>query len=177
MKTILRATPIHVAGKRISSYVSLALAAAALTLAACSLMRPAPAVQLSAGDVNINSRWHASIASPPDLAGAVQVGGTASMSPGVGRGTTQVALNLDNMAPGGVHPWAIHRGQCSQDQGVFGDPQNYPPLHVSTDGTGQSNAIVAISTPTSGSYFVSVQASAANSELTVACGNLAAPTT
>jgi hypothetical protein len=158
-------------------YPSLAFAATALTLGACSILRPTPAVEVNAADVNLNSSWHASIASPTDLAGAVQMSGSASMAPGVKRGTTQVALNLGNTAPGGMHPWAIHLGQCSQDEGVFGDPQNYPPLHVSADGTGHSNAIVAINTPISGSYFVSVQASPANSELTVACGNLAAPTT
>jgi hypothetical protein len=103
--------------------------------------------------------------------------GSASMAPGTKRGTTQVVLNLGNTAPGGLHPWAIHFGQCSQDEGVFGEPQNYPPLHVSANGTGQANATVAINTPISGSYFVSVQASPANTGLTVACGNLAAPTT
>lgn len=103
--------------------------------------------------------------------------GSASMAPGSKRGTTQVALNLGNTAPGGLHPWAIHLGQCSADEGVFGEPQNYPPLRVSSDGTGASSATVAINTPASGNYFVSVQASPANSALTVACGNLAAPTT
>jgi hypothetical protein len=99
------------------------------------------------------------------------------MAPGLKRGTTQIALNLGNTAPGGLHPWAIYLGQCSRDEGVFGDPENYPPLRVSSKGTGQSNAIVAINTPISGSYFVSIQASPANSGLTVACGNLAAATT
>lgn len=153
------------------------LAAAALTLSACSMLKPKPAVEMSASDVNLNSSWHANIASPPDLAGAVQMSGAASMAPGTKRGTTQVVLNLGNTAPGGLHPWAIHLGQCSRDEGVFGDPHNYPPLRVSADGTGLSSATVAINTPSSGNYFVSVQASPANSELTVACGNLAALTT
>jgi hypothetical protein len=161
----------------ISSYLYLALAATALTLGACSLLKPKPAVEMSTADVNLNSSWHASIASPPDLAGVVQMNGSASMAPGTKRGTTQVVLNLGNTSPGGVHPWAIHLGQCNSDQGVFGDAQNYPPLRVSSDGTGLSSATVAINTPISGSYFVSVQASPANSGLTVACGNLAAPTT
>jgi len=155
----------------------LSLAATALTLAACSIMKPKPAVEVSAADVNLNSSWHASIASPPDLAGAIQMKGSASMAPGTKRGTTQVVLNLGNTAPGGLHPWAIHLGQCSQDEGVFGEPQNYPPLRVSANGTGQANATVEINTPISGSYFVSVQASPANAGLTVGCGNLAAPTT
>jgi hypothetical protein len=161
----------------ICGYPRLALAALVLTLGACSIMRPKPPVEVSVADVNLNSSWHASIASPPDLAGAIQVSGSALMAPGAKRGTTQVVLNLGNTAPGGLHPWAIHLGQCSRDEGVFGELQNYPPLRERSDGTGQSNATVAINTPISGSYFVSVQASSANSELTVACGNLAAPTT
>jgi hypothetical protein len=161
----------------LSGSLPFVVVATALALGACSVISPKPAVQLSAKDVNLNSSWHANIASPPDLAGAIQMSGAASMAPGVKRGTTQVVLSLGNTAPGGLHPWAIHLGQCSQDEGVFGDPQNYPPLRVSSDGTGKSDAIVAINTPLSGSYFVSVQASPANSGLTVACGNLAAPTT
>ncbi|HEY6457074.1 MAG TPA: hypothetical protein VIY90_17500 [Steroidobacteraceae bacterium] len=141
------------------------------------MLKPKPAVEVSTADLNLNSRWHASIASPQDLAGAVQMMGSASMAPGTKEGTTQVVLNLGNTAPGGLHPWAIHRGQCSQDEGVFGEPQNYPPLRVKANGNGQAKATVAINTPISGSYFVSVQASPENTELTVACGNLAAPTT
>jgi hypothetical protein len=156
------------------NYPPLALAAAALALGACSMMKPAVEVT---HDVNLNSSWHANIASPQDLAGAVQMNGSASMAPGVKTTTTQVALKLGNTAPGGVHPWAVHLGQCGQDQGVFGEPQNYPPLKVGSNGTGEAKAIVAISTPMSGSFFVSVQASPANADLTVACGNLAAPTT
>jgi hypothetical protein len=59
--------------KHMASYLPLVLAATALTLGACSVLRPKQAVQVSATDVNLNSSWHASIASPPDLAGAVQM--------------------------------------------------------------------------------------------------------
>ena len=160
----------------ICGYPRLALAALVLTLGACSIMRPKPPVEVSVADVNLNSSWHASIASPPDLAGAIQVSGSALMAPGAKRGTTQVVLNLGNTAPGGLHPWAIHLGQCGADEGVFGALDNYQPLSVSSDGTGLSSANVGVETPTTGSYFVSVQASAANNGMTVACGNLAAPT-
>lgn len=169
-----RLTISSIPTERIGKCLQIVVSSVALTLGACSMMKPA--VEVSGRDVNLNSSWHANIASPQDLAGAVQMNGSASMAPGVKRATTQVALKLGNTAPGGIHPWAIHLGQCGQDQGVFGDPQNYPPLQVSADGTGQSTAIVGINTPASGSYFVSVQASPANSGLTVACGNLAAPT-
>ena len=156
---------------------SIGLVATALALGACSAFQPRSAVKMSVADVTLNSSWHARIASPSDLSGAVQMNGSASMAPGVKRGTTQVVMKLGNTSPGGVHPWAIHLGQCGADDGVFGAPQDYPPLRVGADGTGSSKATVAINTPTGGDYFVSVQASPTNQELTVACGNLAAPTT
>lgn len=152
-------------------------AALVLALGACSVFRPKSAVTMNTADVTLNSSWHASIASPPQLAGAVQMNGSASMAPGEKRGTTRVILKLGNTSPGGVHPWAIHRGQCGADEGVFGTLQDYPPVRVGTDGTGSSSATVVHRTPTEGDYFVSVQASPANPGLTVACGNLAAPTT
>lgn len=168
---------INGVGVPMQSLRSLALVAAALTLGACSVFQPKSAVRVSATDVTLNSSWHARIASPSQLAGAVQMNGSASMAPGKKRGTTLLVLKLGNTTPGGVHPWAIHRGQCGADEGVFGALEDYPPLRIGKDGTGSSNATVALDTPTGGSYFVSVQASPANPDLTVACGNLAAPTT
>lgn len=150
--------------------------AAALALGACSMLQPKQAVEVNATDVNLNSSWHARIASPANLAGAVQMSGSASMAPGKKRGTTEIVLSVANTSPGGVHPWAIHVGQCGADEGVFGALDNYSPLLVGSDGTGVSSATVALNTPTTGSYFVSIQASPANRELIVACGNLAAPT-
>ncbi len=156
---------------------SLALIAAALALGACSVFQPKSAVKMTSADVTLNSSWHAHIASPSQLAGAVQMNGSASMAPGEKRETTLVVLKLGNTSPGGVHPWALHRGQCGADEGVFGALEDYPSLRIGRDGTGSSSATVALDTPTDGNYFVSVQASPANPELTVACGNLAAPTT
>jgi len=156
---------------------SLTLGAAVLALSACSLIHPKPAVQESGSDVNLNTSWHAHIASPTELAGAVQMTGSASMAPGTKRGTTDIVMKLGNTSPGGVHPWALHRGQCGVDEGVFGVAADYAPLNVGSDGTATSSATVALDTPTTGSYFVSVQASPENRTLIVACGNLAAPTT
>ena len=172
---------VKISGRYAKSHAksrSLALMAATLMLGACSMFHPKPpADEVNAADVNLNSSWHAMIASPANLAGAVQMSGSASMAPGAKRGTTQILLRLGNTSPGGVHPWAIHLGQCGADEGVFGALDSYSPLLVGSDGTGVSNATVAINTPSSGDYFVSVQASPQNQQLTVACGNLAAPTT
>jgi hypothetical protein len=154
----------------------LLLAVSAFALSSCNPFRHESAVQVSTKDENLNSRWHASLATPANLAGAVQMNGSASMAPGTKTGNTTVSLNLANATPGGLHPWQLHLGQCGSDQGVFGNADAYHAAKVGRDGHATSSATVPIETPTTGSYFVIVRASAANDAVTVACGNLAPPT-
>jgi len=151
--------------------------AAVVSLSACGLIHHnAPAVQLSQGDVALHSTWHATLNSPSDLSGALQVSGQASMAPGSNSDQTRVSLTLSNATPGGVHPWEIHHGQCETDAGIIGQASAYPPIKIANDGTGLATATLPIVLPDSGSYFVAVRASTANPDLVVACGNFAAPT-
>jgi hypothetical protein len=159
-----------------SNHRLLMLAVSAFALTACNPFRHEPAVEVSTKDENLNSRWHANLATPANLAGAVQMNGSASMAPGTKRGNTTVSLDLANATPGGVHPWQLHRGQCDSDEGVFGSADAYQAATVGRDGRATSSATVPIDTPTTGNYFVIVRASAANDAMTVACGNLAPPT-
>lgn len=154
----------------------LMLAVGSLALVSCNPFRRDTAVQVSAKDENLNSRWHANLATPAELAGAVQMNGSASMAPGTKTGNTTVSLDLANATPGGLHPWQLHRGQCGADQGVFGNADAYHVAKVGKDGRAKSSANVPIETPTTGQYFVIVRASVANDATTVACGNLAPPT-
>lgn len=154
----------------------LLLAVAALGLIACNPFRRDSAVQVNTKDENMNSRWHARLATPTELAGAVQIRGTASMAPGKTSGNTTIMLDLANATPGGLHPWQLHLGQCGSDYGVFGAPELYRAAKVGRNGKATSSASVPLITPTTGSYFVIVRASAANDATTVACGNLAPPT-
>jgi hypothetical protein len=154
----------------------LTLAVTAVALTSCNPFRHAPAVEVSAKDENLNSRWHANLASPADLAGAVQMNGSASMSPATKPGNTTVALDLANATPGGLHPWQLHRGQCGTDEGMVGSAGAYPVAEVGKDGHAAASANLPFDAPTTGSYFVMVRASAANDAVTVACGNLAPPT-
>jgi hypothetical protein len=103
------------------------------------------------------------------------MGGTARMRPGSGASTTVIEVNLLNAAPGGEHPWEAHRGQCGEDQGVFGPTEAYKPLKVDSDGRASSSATLPVATPDEGQYFVLVHASGSNAEMVVACGNLAPP--
>jgi len=159
-----------------SNHRLLLLAVSAFALTSCNPFRHDPAVEVSAKDENLNSRWHANLATPAELAGAVQINGSASMAPGTKSGNTTVVLDLANATPGGLHPWQLHRGQCGSDDGVFGAADLYHAAKVGRDGHATSSANVPILTPTTGSYFVIVRASAANDAVTVACGNLAPPT-
>jgi hypothetical protein len=97
------------------------------------------------------------------------------MAPGTKRGTTDIVMRLGNTSPGGVHPWAIHRGQCGADEGVFGSADSYHALKVDGQGRASAEATLPIVMPRDGRYYVSVGASAANASTIVACGNLAAP--
>jgi hypothetical protein len=133
-------------------------------------INPSPAIPMA-------SRWNATLASPTNLAGAVQVRGSAWMAP-VSRtdsSRTLVAIDIMNATPGGLHPWAVHQGQCRSDEGVFGSPSAYPPLHVKGDGTASAHTTLSIPVPTSGNYYVSVVASPSNTQTVIACGNFAAP--
>jgi hypothetical protein len=154
----------------------LLFAVSAFALTACNPFRHEPATQVTTKDLNLNSRWHANLATPADLAGAIQMNGTASMAPGAKRDNTDVVLDLANATPGGVHTWQLRRGQCGADEGVFGDADAYQPTKVDRHGRATATASIPLQTPTTGSYFVVVHASAANAETTVACGNLAPPT-
>jgi hypothetical protein len=154
----------------------LALALTAIALTSCNPFRHGQPVEVSTKDETLNSRWHANLATPADLAGAVQMNGSASMAPATTRGNTAVSLDLANATPGGLHPWQLHRGQCGADQGIVGSPALYPAAKVGRDGRATATATVPYNAPTTGSYFVLVRASAANDAVTVACGNLAPPT-
>ena len=156
------------------------VATGALALVACnpfrSPLKQDPVVRVTTNDPNVNSRWHGTLTSPSNLAGAVQMTGSISMSPGSSAGNTNVALLLANASPGGLHPWQLHRGQCGTDDGVFGSPEAYRTLKVDEYGRASSMANVPLVMPNDGRYYVSVGASVANAETIVACGNLASPT-
>jgi hypothetical protein len=163
-----------------SPYFLLATAAVGtLALGACNPFRSpfkqAPVVQVTSTDANANARWGGTLVSPAALAGAVQMKGTAAMTPGSNAGNTRVSVDLSNASPGGVHPWQLRRGQCGQDDGVFGMADAYKSLTVDAEGRATSAVTVPLVMPTEGRYYVSVAASAANPETIVACGNLAPP--
>lgn len=151
---------------------------AVLVTTACNPFHRGQAVEMTTADATLNTRWHANIASPAALAGAVQMSGSASMAPDADGTQTVVTVDLANASPGGIHPWELHRGQCGSggDYGIFGPSDAYKNMEVDSDGHAAGEATISVQTPRSGDYFVVVHASEANRGTIVACGNLAPPT-
>ena len=173
-------SPTHWRQMQHSRILVLAVTGAALALtAACNPFRSpfkqAPVVEVSTDDANANSRWNGTLASPANLAGAVQMAGSATMTPGKTSNETVVTVRLANASPGGEHPWQLRQGQCGADYGVVGSAEAYRTLKVDDNGRAASTATLALAMPQYGQYYVSVGASAANAGTIVACGNLAAP--
>ena len=150
-----------------------ALLALAVGAAACGGRR---GVEIDPNREMIGTRWNASLATSRQLAGAVQVKGTAWMGADEGdTSRTRAYAAVQNAVPGGEHPWHVHVGQCGNDRGIFGPADAYEPLRVGGNGKAEARAEIPLPLPFAGQYFVNVHASRNNMGTIIACGNLAPP--
>ncbi len=150
------------------------LIVAAISLASCGGGR---AVEIDQKAQPVATQWNATLATPAGLAGALQVRGTGWMGPRENDSAQiEAHVSITNAAPGGRHPWHVHRGQCGSDLGILGPADAYSVLEVGGDGKAEGEAKVAVPLPRQGEYFVNVHASPSNMGTAVACGNLAPPT-
>ena len=155
------------------AHAAVSLALSVVALASCGGHQ---SVQINPDTQPVASRWNGVLATPPELAGIVQVSGQAWMGPDPKNlDRTQAHVDISNAVPGGQHPWHVHRGQCGTDQGVLGPAGAYPPLKVAKDGRAGSTATLTVAFPKTGEFFVNVHASSKNMSTIVACGNLAPP--
>jgi hypothetical protein len=124
----------------------------------------------------VGTRWNAVLATPRELAGAMQLKGSGWLDADDGDTTqTRAFVRIENAVPGGAHPWHVHVGQCGADRGILGPAEAYEPLIVGDGGTAEESASVPVPFPRAGQYFINVHASANNMGTTIACGNLAPP--
>jgi hypothetical protein len=124
----------------------------------------------------VGSRWNATLATPAQLAGAVQVKGSGWMAEEENdTAETRAFVSLQNAVPGGEHPWHVHLGQCGADRGILGPAEAYEPLRVRNNGEAEESAVLPLPVPVAGQYFINVHASRNNMGTIVACGNLAPP--
>jgi hypothetical protein len=134
------------------------------------------AVEIDPNAPLLSNRWAATLSTPPGLAGAVQLKGSAWMGyKEKDTSQTQAHVSIENAAPGARHPWHVHIGQCGDDRGIFGPADKYPVLKVGGDGQAEADAYLPVPLPHQGQYFVNVHASPTNMGTIVACGNMASP--
>ena len=94
----------------------------------------------------VATRWNATLATPTQLAGAVQVKGTGWMAGDKDDPTETRAFVLIQNA-----------------------------LRVGSSGQAQETAVLQVPAPVAGQYFINVHASRNNMGTIIACGNLAPP--
>jgi hypothetical protein len=150
---------------------------AALSLCGLAACNKTPAVAISPKMDVTTARWNGRLGTPAEMAGAVQVQGSASLTQGNSASETVVAVNLSNAAPGGRHPWTLSAGQCGAVGSELLRVTDKHILTVDKDGTASASATTGMAFPTAGDYAVQVLASVDNSSTVIACGNLAPPTT
>ena len=143
-----------------------------LGAAACHSSKPT--TQLKPSDAARRNEWKASLFTPSELAGVMQVRGTATWSPD-GDAASLVTVNMSNATSGGLHPWHIHRGRCGDNGPVVGDAAAYKPLTVDEKGSAAATAHLNVAMPREGNYYVNVHALATNMATIISCGNLAPP--
>jgi hypothetical protein len=152
------------------------------------------AVELSPEREALSRAWTAKLATPPTLRGAIQAQGTATMGPpehangngdngngehANGAGSmTVVDVRLDNVAPGGLHPWQVQRGRCGAASGDVLLMVNDEGRMLKVGGSGSAHATAELPNtpvPQHGDYSIAVLASRDNASVVIACGNFAPP--
>jgi hypothetical protein len=150
--------------------------AAVLLLLAAAACGGGRGVEIDPDRELVGSRWNASLATPTQLAGAVQVKGNGWMAGEEDdAGKTRAFVSVQNAVPGGEHPWHVHLGQCGNDRGILGPADAYDPLRVGGNGEAEAGAELSLPMPVAGQYFINVHASRNNMGTIIACGNLAPP--
>jgi hypothetical protein len=153
--------------------IAIMVAVAAPIVLACGGNK---AVEIDPNAKPVGARWNAVLTTPPAMAGAVQVKGTAWMEPDEGNPQqTRASVSVSNAVPGGEHPWHVHVGRCGMDQGILGPATAYGMLKVTGEGVAEGDATIPVAMPRAGQYFVNVHASKENMGTIVACGNFAPP--
>lgn len=151
----------------------IAAAAACLTVAACGRR---PVAEISRGPDVVSGRWNGSVSTPEDMRGVIQAHGGVWLAPVDGGRKSRVGVSLDNMVPGGRHPWVLRSGQCGVAGASLARIDGRNALRINNDGEARGESAIDIAFPTTGDYMVEVLASEDNQGRVIACGNLAPPT-
>ena len=145
----------------------------AVLFAACGGHRP---VEIDPQQEVVGTRWNATLATPAQLTGAMNLQGKGWWASEPGNPSrSRAEVDIANAVPGGDHPWHVHQGQCGDNGPIVGPATSYRSLEVNNDGKATATADLPVAIPTSGQYYINVHASANNMGTIIACGNLAPP--
>jgi hypothetical protein len=89
-----------------------------LLLAACGGHR---AVEIDPHQQAAGARWNATLATPAQLAGAMNLQGRGFWGSEEGNPSrSRAQVDIANAVPGGNHPWHVHVGQCGSNGPIIG---------------------------------------------------------
>jgi CHRD domain-containing protein len=146
---------------------------ATVLLVACGGHR---AVEINPQEQAEGGRWNATLATPAQLSGAMNLHGRGWWAPEEGNPSrSRAQVDIANAVPGGDHPWHVHLGQCGSNGPIVGPATSYHSLKVGGDGKATGTADLPVAMPSTGQYYINVHASANNMGTIIACGNLAPP--
>jgi len=140
--------------------------AALLLLASGAAAQDTASAPAKAGMPGMHMNHGEAMATLVATSGAPQPAGMAML-----RGTT-IQLTFSGDQPGSTRPWHVHKGTCTDDEGIVGRVGSYPALSIGQDGRGTAKATLSQPLPATGSYFVAVYASASDMKTVIACGPL-----
>lgn len=151
-------------------YVRIALTATATaTMAACAFLNKHPVGQVGPEKSRATTRWDATLSTPSGATGTRGAAALVAMGPN----QSWAVVSITNAAPHGARAWHVYQGQCGDDGAAVGPASAYPLLKVDRDGDAASTALLPLGVPTSGAYYIIVNAAAATTQTAAACGNLA----
>lgn len=149
------------------------LLALVAVISGCGALSRSSATEIKGSNAESRNSWNATLVTPSELAGAMQVRGVANWVRS--DDGSRVSVEISNATSGGVHPWHVHQGRCGDNGPVVGNAGAYKPLSVSGDGQAKENASLSMQLPLSGNYYVNIHAAPTNQGTIIACGNLAPP--
>ena len=149
------------------------LLALVAVVSGCGMMSRSSATEIKDSNADSRNSWNATLVTPSDLAGAMQVRGVANWARN--DNNSRVSVEISNATSGGTHPWHVHQGRCGDNGPIVGAASAYKPLSVGSNGQARENASLSMQLPQSGNYYVNVHAQTTNMNVIIACGNLAPP--
>jgi hypothetical protein len=156
---------------RLPSTSRLAVAFAALLAGACVRTRTDPVTGKIDVDVESPTKkgedWKAGIAGTSGYGSITGQGRAAVLNK-----QSTITINLNGLTAGATHSWRVFEGKCGGAGPMFGTAAAYPDFTVSSTGTAQASATLAMALDEAKTYNVRIYATPGDMNTVAACGDL-----